>query len=85
MKSKARGKKEFPIHQNMNPSSEQEHVAVYREKITDEICKAFGFSATGVMRRLLGPLFRLPTNRFGRIAVRVDDEVEFPDLAAGPV
>jgi len=67
----------------MNPSSKREHVAAFREKITDEICKAFGFSPAGVMRRLLGPLFRLPTNRFGRIAARVDDEVESSGLSGG--
>jgi len=67
----------------MNPSSEQEHVAVYREKITDEICKALGFSPTGVMRRLLGPLFRLPANRFGRIAACVDNEVGSSGLSGG--
>jgi hypothetical protein len=72
-----------PKPENMNPSSEQEHIAVYREKITDEICKAFGFSPNGVMRRLLGPLFRLPTSRFGRIAVRVDDEVGSSGLSGG--
>jgi len=67
----------------MNPSSERKHVAVFRDKITDEICKAFGFSPTGVMRRLLGPLFRLPTSRFGRIAARADDEVESSGLSGG--
>ena len=67
----------------MNPSSKREHVAAFREKITDEICKAFGFSPAGVMRRLLGPLFRLPTNRFGRIAARADDEVESSGLSGG--
>jgi hypothetical protein len=69
--------------QKMDQSSERGQVHVYREKITDEICKALGFSPAGVMRRLLGPLFRLPAGRFARIAVRVDNEVEFSGLSGG--
>jgi hypothetical protein len=75
------GKKSKP--ENMNLALEQARVAVYREKITDEICKAFGFSPAGVMRRLLGPLFRLPANRFGRIAACVDNEVGSSGLSGG--
>ena len=67
----------------MDRSSERGQIYVYREKITDEICKALGFSPAGVMRRLLGPLFRLPASRFARIAVRVDNEVGFSGLSGG--
>jgi hypothetical protein len=67
----------------MNQSSDQEHVAVYREKIIDEICHAFGFSRNGMMRRLLGPLFRHPANRFGRIAARMDDEARTSGISGG--
>lgn len=67
----------------MNPALDQERIAVYREKITDEICKAFGFSPAGVARRLLGPLFRLPTSRFGRIVYRADYEAGLSGLSGG--
>jgi len=75
------GKRRKP--EKMDRSSERGQVHVYREKITDEICKALGFSPTGVMRRLLGPLFMLPANRFSRIAVRVDNEVGSSGLSGG--
>ncbi len=67
----------------MNPALDQKSIAVYREKITDEICKAFGFSPAGVVRRLLGPLFRLPTSRFGRIVYRADTEAGLSGLSGG--
>lgn len=35
------------------------------------------------MRRLLGPLFRLPASRLARVAVRVDNEVGFSGLSGG--
>jgi len=80
----------------MNPSSEREHVAVYREKIIDEIFYALGLSRNGALRRLIGPLFRFPATRLGRIAVRADDEVLIsglcgaarrilPDLSLNPL
>lgn len=67
----------------MNQSSEQEQAAVYREKIIDEICYALGVSRSGVMRRLLGPLFRRPAGIFGRIAARADNEVGSSGLGGG--
>jgi hypothetical protein len=44
----------------------------YRENIVGEICYALGFSRTGVMRRVLSPLVRVPAQRFGRVAARAD-------------
>jgi len=67
----------------MDRSSERGHIHIYREKITDEICKALGLPPTGLMRRLLGPLFRLPASRLARVAVRVDNEVGFSGLSGG--
>jgi hypothetical protein len=67
----------------MRQSSEQGQVAVYREKIVNEICYALGVSRSGVIRRLLGPLFRYPANRFGRIAARADNEVRISGLSGG--
>jgi 1-acyl-sn-glycerol-3-phosphate acyltransferase len=67
----------------MNQSSEQAQTAVYREKIIDEICYALGVSRNGVTRRLLGPLFRRPAGIFGRLAARVDNEVESSGLGGG--
>jgi len=66
----------------MNPPREQE-VAVYREKIIDEIGYALGIGRNGIMRRLLGPLFRRPASRFGRIAARADAEVESSGISGG--
>lgn len=67
----------------MNPSSGQKQVAIYRDKIITEICYALGVSRNGVMRRLIGPLFRLPANRLGRIAIRADNEVNISGLNGG--
>ena len=58
----------------MELSSIQKQAVIYREKITDEILYALGFSRSGVMRRVLGPLFRVATQRFGQIVARADDE-----------
>jgi hypothetical protein len=67
----------------LNGLSEQEHVIAYREKIIDEIFYALGLSRCGVSRRLLGPLFRAPAGRFGRIAARADSEVRSSGISGG--
>lgn len=67
----------------MSLQSGQENVAIYREKIIDEICYALGVGRTGFRRRLLGPLFRLPAGRFGRIASRADNEVRSSGISGG--
>ncbi|MCX6571697.1 MAG: hypothetical protein NT006_09835 [Candidatus Aminicenantes bacterium] len=67
----------------MTPSSDRQGVAAYREKITDEICRALGFSPNGVARRLLGPLFRYPAGRFAGIIARADDEIRSSGLSGG--
>jgi len=67
----------------MSPPTQQEEAAVYREKIIDEIGYALGVGRSGVMRRLLGPLFRRPAARFGRIAARADAEVESSGISGG--
>jgi hypothetical protein len=67
----------------MNPSTETERVAVYKERIIDEICYALGVSRHGMMRLLLGPLFGRPAHRLGRMASLVDDEVQSTGLGGG--
>ncbi len=67
----------------MTPSSDRQDVAAYREKITDEICRALGFSPAGAARRLLGPLFRYPAGRFAGIIARADDEIRSSGLSGG--
>jgi len=67
----------------MSPQSKQEEVAVYRDRIIDEICYALGVGRSGVMRRLLGPLFKRPAGRFGRIAARADLEVRSTGISGG--
>ena len=67
----------------MSQSSETAQAAVYREKIINEICYALGVSRNGLTRRLLGPLFRYPANRLGRIAARADNEVRISGLSGG--
>jgi len=67
----------------MTPSSCRRDVAEYREKITDEICRALGFSPAGAARRLLGPLFRYPAGRFAGIIARADDEIRSSGLSGG--
>jgi len=67
----------------MNPLDEEDNNAVYRERIIDEVCYALGVGRSGVMRRLLGPLFRRPAARFGRIAARADKEAGRSGLSGG--
>ena len=67
----------------MTPSSNRRDIAAYRDKITDEICRALGFSPAGAARRLWGPLFRLPAGRFAGIIARADDEIRSSGLSGG--
>jgi len=67
----------------MNPQAEQENAGVYREQIIDEVCYALGVGRSGAMRRLLGPLFRLPAGRIGGIAARADSEAGRSGLSGG--
>jgi len=68
---------------SMNAANEPDEAAAYREKIIDEIGYALGIGRNGTMRRLLGPLFRRPAGRFGRIAARADAEVEVSGIGGG--
>ncbi|MCX6566633.1 MAG: 1-acyl-sn-glycerol-3-phosphate acyltransferase [Candidatus Aminicenantes bacterium] len=67
----------------MRPLPDQEAVVLYREKITDEIFKAFGLSGCGALRRWLGPLFRFPAGRFGGVIARFDEEIRSSGLSGG--
>jgi hypothetical protein len=60
-----------------------ENAGVYRDKITEEILHAFGFSRRGAMRRLLGPVFRFPAGRFAGVMARADDEIRRSGLSGG--
>ena len=63
--------------------SQPERVLVLRERITDEIFFALGFTRTSLARRALGPLFRRPATHFAGIADRLETEVELGGLASG--
>ena len=65
----------------MTLSSDRRHISLYREKITDEIVRALGFSPDGLARRLLGPLFMYPAGRFAGIVARADDEAASSGLS----
>jgi 1-acyl-sn-glycerol-3-phosphate acyltransferase len=67
----------------MSPPTQQEDAAVYRDKILDEIGYALGTGRSGVIRRLLGLLFRRPAARFGLIAAHADAESEFSGISGG--
>lgn len=67
----------------MNLPAETENAASYTERIIDEVCYALGVGREGVRRRLLGPLFRLPARRLGRIASRADRAVIDAGLSGG--
>jgi hypothetical protein len=54
-----------------------------RERITDEIFNAFGLRRRGVMRRIFGGLFYLPTSNFARIMASADDVVGKEGLSRG--
>src|SRR5512140_3724694 len=62
---------------------EPERVLKLRERITDEIFFALGFTRTSLARRALGPLFRRPATHFARIADRLETEVSRAGLASG--
>jgi len=67
----------------MNLPTEKEDAGVYREKIIDEVCYALGVGRSGAMRRLLGPLFKRPAARIGRIAAVADEEAGRSGLSGG--
>jgi hypothetical protein len=67
----------------VNPPAKKEIAAFYRERIIDEVCYALGVGRSGLGRRLLGPLFRLPAGRIGRIAARADGEAARSGLSGG--
>ena len=50
-------------------------IDLMRERITDEIFLALGLSKTGLLRRLFGKLFYLPTHRFVEIISHADEAV----------
>lgn len=52
-------------------------------RITDEIFFALGFSRSGILRRLFGWLFYLPTRKFACFFARADELVKEGGLPAG--
>jgi len=53
----------------------KQQIDTMRERITDEIFLALGLSKTGLLRRLFGKLFYLPTHRFVEIISHADEAV----------
>jgi len=64
-------------------SAEREEIAVYRDRIAEEIVHALGFSRWGTMRRCLSPFFRLPAGRFAAVIARADRETRTSGLGDG--
>jgi 1-acyl-sn-glycerol-3-phosphate acyltransferase len=56
-------------------TKDDELVPILRSKITDEIVAAMGFNRRGLARRLLGPIFYPPAQRFSRLIADVDRQV----------
>lgn len=69
----------------MDPEADRQPVSAYRERIVDEIVRAMGASPEGPVRRLLGPLFRLPAGRFARLMARADTAIRTAGLPGGAV
>jgi hypothetical protein len=65
------------------PSPTATSAAALQQRITDEIFFALGFGKTGLMRRLFGWMFLLPTLRFARIFAGADAEIAQRGLSAG--
>ena len=57
-------------------------VAQLRNDLTDEIFKALGLSDSGWVRKLFGPLFWPPTERFSKLAAAFDHQVAREGLQA---
>lgn len=68
------------IREEEDAAVERKSALVYREKIVDEIFYALGLSNCGLLRRLLGPLFRLPANRLSQIAASADNEARISGI-----
>jgi 1-acyl-sn-glycerol-3-phosphate acyltransferase len=67
----------------VNAPAEKENPAAYTERIIDEVCYALGVGRSGVRRKLLGPLLRLPARRFGRLAARADSATRDSGITGG--
>ena len=48
-------------------------VTLHQNTITDEIFFALGMGRGGLPRRILGPFFRTPARRFGRVAANFEN------------
>ena len=60
-----------------------EQVSALQKRITDEIFWALGQSKTGLLRRLLGWVFYLPTHRFAQIFSAADAAIANGGMSAG--
>ena len=54
-----------------------------QQLILDEIAKTFGTAPNGLVRRICGSVFALPTGRFGRLFAAADRAVEKGARALG--
>ena len=64
-------------------ASDQRAVPAYRARIIDEIVRAAGLDPLGFGRRVFGPLFRMPAERFARIIARADEAIRSSGLPGG--
>ena len=58
-------------------------VEVLRERITQEILAALGFSRNSWLTSIVGRIFRKPIERFSQIAARFEDEIPLSGLHGG--
>lgn len=68
---------------DLHKPADTEDTAGYTERIIDEICYALGVGRSGAGRKLLGPLFKHPARRFGRIAALADSAASDSGLSGG--
>jgi hypothetical protein len=62
--------------------SQSADVSTLRKTITDELFKALGFSPSGLIRKLLDPIVKAPSNRFAQLIARFDEQVASVGLHA---
>ncbi len=65
------------------PHSPASAAARLQQLILDEVATTFGAAPDGLVRRICGSLFALPTGRFGRYFTAADREVGRAGLASG--
>lgn len=67
----------------MSIAIEDARVTILRDRIITEILFALGIKRNSQLRRLLGPLFNRPANRFARLAAEMEEAVARGGLPEG--